>query len=75
MWDARRNLPMRHIIAFDPGVDQPEVLPIETLYKMGRPWTTSQPVEFRHSAMAVDAEELATIIYTSGTAVFRKVQC
>ncbi len=67
VWDARRNLPMRHIIAFDPGVDQPEVLPIETLYEMGRPWTTSQPVEFRHSAMAVDAEELATIIYTSGT--------
>src|SRR5215831_111549 len=63
----RENLPIRHVIAFNAGIDHSDVVPIETLYDMGRPATTAYPGEFRHSAMAVDPEELATIIYTSGT--------
>jgi long-chain acyl-CoA synthetase len=63
----RENLPIRYVIAFDEGVDQTDVVQIETLYDMGRPVSTAHPGEFRHSAMAVDPEELATIIYTSGT--------
>ena len=63
----RENLPIRYVIAFDAGVDHPEVVPIETLYDIGRSMTAVHPGEFRHSATAVGPEELATIIYTSGT--------
>jgi long-chain acyl-CoA synthetase len=63
----RENLQIRYVIAFDAGVDHPEVVPIETLYDMGRSMTAAHPAEFRDSAMAVGPEELATIIYTSGT--------
>src|SRR5262249_44846551 len=63
----RENLPIRYVIAFDAGVDHPEVVPIETLYDMGRSMTAVHPGEFRDSATTVGPEELATIIYTSGT--------
>jgi long-chain acyl-CoA synthetase len=63
----RDSLPIRYVIAFNPGIDRPEVPPIEALYDMGRAATKVYPGEFRRTAMAVDPEELATIIYTSGT--------
>jgi long-chain acyl-CoA synthetase len=63
----RESFPIRYVIAFNAGIDHPDVVPVETLYDMGRPATVAYPGEFRQAAMAVDPEEVATIIYTSGT--------
>src|SRR5215831_11733246 len=41
----RENWPIRYVIAFDEGVDHPDVVQIETLYDMGRPLSTAHPGE------------------------------
>jgi long-chain acyl-CoA synthetase len=63
----RESFPIRYVVAFNAGIDHPDVVPIEALYDMGRPATKAHPGEFRRAALAVDPEALATIIYTSGT--------
>ncbi|HEY2384096.1 MAG TPA: long-chain fatty acid--CoA ligase [Terriglobia bacterium] len=65
IWPGLPRLPVRHIVAFDPGVYPPGVIPLDTLYEMGR--QCRRPGAFRRSALNIDSEQLATIIYTSGT--------
>lgn len=65
VWPGIPRLPVRHLGAFEPGVYPPGVLPMETLYEMGR--QAARPGAFRRAAMSVDPDQLATIIYTSGT--------
>jgi long-chain acyl-CoA synthetase len=64
---ARKLARPRYVVAFDPAIYQPDVMRIDALYEMGRQSTYDYPGEFQRSAMAVKADDLATIIYTSGT--------
>src|SRR2546422_202322 len=57
----------RYIILFDSGISQPGSIRLDALYEMGRQSAYDYPGEFRRSALAVQAEDTATIIYTSGT--------
>jgi len=64
---ARERLPaLRHIIAFDRDAIGAGVLPLEEVYARGR---TARPARasWRSDALRVRPEDLATLIYTSGT--------
>jgi long-chain acyl-CoA synthetase len=57
----------RYTIAFEPDVQDVNVLRIEALYELGRQSASDYPGEFRRAALSVVPEDVATIIYTSGT--------
>ncbi len=64
---ARERLPaLRHIIAFDRDVTGPGVLALDDMYARGR---AARPARagWRADALRVRPEDLATLIYTSGT--------
>src|SRR5437867_3806101 len=62
----RHRLPTRHVVAFEP-VGKADVMQFDTLYELGRQAMERCPGEFRRNACAVDGDQVATIIYTSGT--------
>jgi long-chain acyl-CoA synthetase len=57
---------LRHVIAFDPGLEGPDVLSFAALLERGEQAVASRP-RWREDALQVTRDELATIIYTSGT--------
>jgi long-chain acyl-CoA synthetase len=64
---SRDRLPaLRHIIAFDRDVTGPGVLSLDELYARGR---VARPARasWRSDALRVRPDDLATLIYTSGT--------
>ncbi|MEP7228541.1 MAG: AMP-binding protein, partial [Gemmatimonadales bacterium] len=64
---ARERLPaLRHIIAFDRDVTGPGVLALDELYAKGRAARPAR-ASWRSDALRVRPEDLATLIYTSGT--------
>lgn len=64
---ARERLPaLRHIIAFDRDVTGPGVLALAELYAKGRAARAARP-NWRADALRVQPDDLATLIYTSGT--------
>ena len=64
---ARERLPaLKHIIAFDPGVTGPGVLSLGAMYAKGR-WARQAASSWRANALKVKPDDLATLIYTSGT--------
>src|ERR1041384_5765515 len=65
--EIRASLPaLRHVIAFEPGLDGPGVLGFEELLARGRAARERWP-GWRQEALRVTPDDLATIIYTSGT--------
>jgi long-chain acyl-CoA synthetase len=67
VFSAAGALPIRYVISFEPDVQAPGVMRLDKLYGMGRQSTYDYPGEFRRAAVAVAADEVATIIFTSGT--------
>lgn len=64
---VRAELPkVEKVIAFDP-VDSPGVMPFSELTEMGRVLDVKDPGAFEAAAMAVQPDDLASIVYTSGT--------
>jgi len=64
---VRANLPdLRHVIAFDPGLEGAGVLSFAEVLSRGRAARDKHPA-WRREALAVTPGDLATIIYTSGT--------
>ncbi len=64
---ARDRLPaLRHIIAFDKDVTGPGVLSLDEMYASGRAARPAR-TSWRADALRVRSEDLATLIYTSGT--------
>ncbi|MEA2725439.1 MAG: long-chain acyl-CoA synthetase, partial [Gemmatimonadales bacterium] len=64
---ARERLPaLRHIIAFDPGVTGPGVISLDAVYARGR-WAQPAATAWRANALQARPDDLATLIYTSGT--------
>jgi long-chain acyl-CoA synthetase len=64
---ARERLPaLRHVIAFEPGVTGPGVLSLDEMYSRGRRARAAHPT-WRADALRVRPDDLATLIYTSGT--------
>ena len=64
---ARARLPaLKHIIAFDPGVTGPGVLSLDEMYARGRARRPTAS-DWRANALQVKPDDLATLIYTSGT--------
>ena len=65
--EIRASLPaLRHVIAFDPGLDGPDVLGFTALRAQGEAALGKWP-RWREDALAIKPDELATLIYTSGT--------
>ena len=64
---ARERLPvLKHIIAFDADVTGPGVLSLDAMYARGRAARPKVP-NWRANALQVKPDDLATLIYTSGT--------
>jgi long-chain acyl-CoA synthetase len=64
---ARERLPgLRHIIAFDRDVSGPGVLSLDEMYTRGRAARATRAT-WRADALRARPEDLATLIYTSGT--------
>jgi long-chain acyl-CoA synthetase len=64
---ARERLPaLRHVIAFDPALAGPGVLPLPEVEALGAAAPTGEAA-WRSEAEATGPDDLATIIYTSGT--------
>ncbi len=64
---ARERLPaLRHIIAFERDATGPGVLSLEEVYARGRQARPAR-ASWRADALRVRPEDLATLIYTSGT--------
>src|SRR4030095_7381343 len=63
---AQKGLRIRYIVAFEPDIQLPEIMRLDVLCGMGRQSVYDYPGEFRRSALAVDAGDIATIVYTSG---------
>lgn len=64
---ARERLPvLKHIIAFDADVSGPGVLSLDAMYARGRAARPKVP-NWRANALQVKPDDLATLIYTSGT--------
>ncbi len=57
---------IRHVIAFDPGLESDSVLGFEAFLARGRAALGKWP-NWRAGALSVTADDLATLIYTSGT--------
>ncbi len=65
--EIRGALPdIRHVIAFDPGLEGDGVLGFEAFLARGRAAFGKWP-DWRGGALSVTADDLATLIYTSGT--------
>ena len=65
--EVRAGLPgIRHVIAFDPGLEGTGVLGFEAFLAMGRAARGKWP-DWRAGALSVTPDDLATLIYTSGT--------
>ena len=65
--EVRAGLPaLRHVVAFDPGLEAPGVLGMEEFLSAGREALSKWP-GWREEAESVRPGDLATIIYTSGT--------
>jgi long-chain acyl-CoA synthetase len=65
---VRFQLPaLRYIVVFDHDLYQPGAIRLDTLYDIGRQTISNYPEEFRQCARAVSPEDVATIVYTSGT--------
>jgi len=63
----RSDLPqIERIIAFDP-VDNPDVMPLDRLKRLGRELDARDPEAFEKTALSVRPDDLASIVYTSGT--------
>jgi len=70
--EVRARLPeLRRIVVFDmEGLrhfDDPQVMSLETLRELGRARAASHPGEFEQRAAARAPEDLAILVYTSGT--------
>jgi long-chain acyl-CoA synthetase len=64
---ARGRLPaLQHIVAFDRDATGPGVLPLDEVYASGRAARPAR-ASWRSDALRVRPEDLATLIYTSGT--------
>ncbi|MGZ8803431.1 MAG: AMP-dependent synthetase/ligase, partial [Mycobacterium sp.] len=64
---VRERLPaLKHIIAFDPDVTGPGVLSLDEMYARGRARRPTAS-DWRANALQVKPDDLATLIYTSGT--------
>ena len=64
---VRASLPaLRHVIAFDPGLQGAGVLGFAELCARGQAAVAKYP-RWREDALAVRPDDLATLIYTSGT--------
>jgi long-chain acyl-CoA synthetase len=65
--DTRAELPsLRHVIVFDGVVEDPDVLTLGALERLGASAENRYP-DYEREARAVAPDELATLIYTSGT--------
>ena len=63
----RSALPaLRHVIAFEPGLEGPDVLSLNHVLALGRAARGRYP-SWRSEALQIGPDDLATIIYTSGT--------
>jgi acyl-CoA synthetase (AMP-forming)/AMP-acid ligase II len=65
--DIRGPFSPRYVVAFDRDIYQPGILRLDGLYDIGKQLTYENPGQFRRSCMAVGPDDVATIIYTSGT--------
>jgi len=69
---ARAALPqLRKIVVFDPkglrGFDDPQVMRLDALRALGRDYDATAPGEWEDRLRSRDAEDLAILVYTSGT--------
>ena len=65
--EIRANLSaLRHVVAFDPGLEGPGVLGMAAFLTGGRAALSKWP-QWREEAESAEPGDLATIIYTSGT--------
>ena len=65
--EVRGDLPaLRHVIAFEPGLDATGVLGFDALKQQGAAALAKYP-NWREEALQVRPDDLATLIYTSGT--------
>ena len=70
--EVRAQLPgLRHIIVFDVGglrgLKDPMVMSLEQLREAGRAYLTAQPQALQERLAQVDPEDVAILVYTSGT--------
>ena len=70
--EVRARLPLlRQIIVFDMdglrGLDDPGVLSLDALRALGRTWNQQHPDAVMHRVQACRPEDLAILVYTSGT--------
>ena len=70
--EVRDRLPqLRHIVVFDMeglrDMHDPRVISLDTLREMGRNWGSQHPAELDQRVKATRPEELAILVYTSGT--------
>ena len=65
--EVRPSLPgLKHVIAFDAGLEASDVIGFETLLSRGREVRGQWP-DWRRDALTVTPDDMATLIYTSGT--------
>jgi len=60
------QLPKRRVVAFEP-IGNPHVMQFDALYELGRQAMEHSRGQFRRNACAIGGDQVATIIYTSGT--------
>ena len=70
--EVRDRLPkLRHIVVFDMeglrDMHDPRVISLDALREMGRNWGAQHPAELDQRVKATRPEELAILVYTSGT--------
>ena len=70
--EVRDHLPkLRHIVVFDMeglrDMHDPRVISLEALREKGRAWGAQHPAELDQRVQACRPEELAILVYTSGT--------
>ncbi len=70
--EVRDRLPqLRHIVVFDMeglrDMHDPRVISLDALREMGRNWGSQHPAELDQRVKATRPEELAILVYTSGT--------
>lgn len=70
--EVRANLPLlRKIVVFNMEglreVDDPGIISLEALRELGRAWHARNPGELMQRVQAVRPEDLAILVYTSGT--------
>src|SRR5213593_3609180 len=66
------QLPKRRVVAFEP-IGNPHVMQFDALYELGRQAMEHSRGQFRRNACAIGGDQVATIIYTSGTSGVPKV--